>query len=100
MSILWRLLRRAPPAPPAEAPSTSAGDPLVPVPIPPLVDLLADDERRKGGPLAEDEVRDIAGRAVCMAMPLSGARRMAEARGYEDIDPEHAWAQWQALNGR
>jgi hypothetical protein len=70
------------------------------VPIPPLVELLADHERRKGAPLGEEEGRRIAGRAVCMTMPVSGARRMAEARGHDDIDPEHAWEQWQALGRR
>jgi hypothetical protein len=99
MSILSRLLRRAPPAP-AEGPVSAGEDPLVPVPIPPLVVLLADHERRKGASLSEQEVRDLAAGAVCMAMPLSGARKMAEARGYDDIDPDHAWEQWQALNGR
>ncbi|MEM7519018.1 MAG: hypothetical protein AAF368_19105 [Planctomycetota bacterium] len=81
------LKRRRDPAPINEA--------LIPVPIPPLVDLLALKEEESGRPLREGEVLAIRDKAVCMMLPLSKAESLADARGYTDIDPEHAWDEWQ-----
>lgn len=74
-----------------------ADDELVPVPIPALVALLLSLERQKGRPLTESEVWDARDRAVSMMMPVSVRNKMAESRGYADIDPEDAWAEWQAI---
>jgi len=69
-------------------------DPLVPVFIPPLVTMLYVTEQKKGRPLTEQEVLELRDGCVCMMLPLSKARRMAESRGDDDIDPENVWEEW------
>ena len=76
-------------------PSPEQDQPLMLVPVPPLVALLANREREKGSPLTEAEVNEMRDNCVCINLPLSEARKMAEARGYDDINPEVAWDQWQ-----
>jgi hypothetical protein len=71
-------------------------DPLVIVPLPPLVTVLAWHEAQKGAPLTEAEVLEISGKAICMTMPRSEAAAMAAARGYDDIAPDRAWEEWSA----
>jgi len=77
---------------------------LVPVPVPALVAVLLRAEQDKGLPLTEGEVNEIRDKAVCIMMPISVRDRMAESRGYADLDPEYAWTQWQLareeLSGR
>lgn len=68
---------------------------LLIVPVPTLVSTLCRAERDKGSPLSHDEVIGVRDRCVCVRVPESVARKMAESRGYEDIDPEHCWEQWQ-----
>ena len=68
---------------------------LIPVFIPPLVTLLFQAEQRKGSPLTRDEVLAIRGGGMCMMMAQSRAAELAERRGYDDIDPQQAWEQWQ-----
>jgi hypothetical protein len=70
-------------------------DPVVPVYIPPLVTMLWNLEKRQGDPLSEAQVVAMRDEAVCMTMRRSIAQRMAESRGYDDIDPEDVWHQWQ-----
>lgn len=70
---------------------------LVPVPAPALVAVLLGHERRKGSPLTEREVLAIRDRAECMAMPRDVAVEVARRRGYDDIDPENVWADWNAV---
>jgi len=70
---------------------------LVPVFIPPLVTILAQQERQKGSPLTEDEVLAIRGKSVVMMMRQSHAEQMAQKRGYRDVDPERCWEQWQQV---
>ena len=77
-----------------------ADEALVIVPIPPLVDVLRHHETHKGAPLTQAEVEEIAGGAVCMMMGKSRAAKLAEARGYADIDPASAWAEWQQLRSQ
>ena len=77
-----------------------AEDPVVPVFIPPLITLLRDLERRRRAPLSEAEVLAIRDGAICMTMRRSMARRMAESRGYDDVDPEDVWRQWQVARLR
>jgi hypothetical protein len=69
-------------------------EPLVIVPIPPLVTLLKQHEAAKGSPLTEQEVLDIRGKAICMTMRRSRADQLAAARGFPDIDPANAWTEW------
>ena len=87
MSLFPRFFRRPPKA-------ADADEPLVPVPIPPLVVLLDALERKKGAPLTEEEVLEARDTAPCITMKLSDARSMAESRGFYDINPENAWAEW------
>ena len=98
MSLLSKLLGRKP-AEPKEA-EVEIAEPLLIVPIPPLVDVLANHEQQKGAPLTEAEVAEIAGSAICMTMRQSRAAAMATARGYADIDPANAWPEWQQRSQR
>jgi hypothetical protein len=75
--------------------SASDDEDLVLVAIPPLVALLVHHEQEKGEPLTEAEVLAIRDKAVCMAMPTEVARKLAESRGYDDLDPENIWVEWQ-----
>lgn len=77
---------------------TGNEDPLVAVPIPPLVTLLVALEERKGAPLTQEEVLQTRDGAVCMTMRRSMAWRMAEQRGYRDFDPENVWDEWQSFH--
>ena len=72
-------------------------DPLVVVPIPPLVTLLIALEKQKGSPLTEAEVLKTRDEAVCMTMRRSRAWKMAEQRGYRDFDPGNVWGEWQSF---
>jgi hypothetical protein len=74
-----------------------ADERLVPLPVPPLVAIFAMKERDLGRPLSEEEVIEIRDAAACIMLPISEARKMAEARGYDDIDPENAWEDWQQV---
>jgi len=68
---------------------------LIPVFIPPLVSLLLHAERAKGSPLTEREVLDIRNKGVCMMMSLEHAKELAKKRGYDDLNPERVWVEWQ-----
>jgi hypothetical protein len=70
-------------------------DPLIPVFIPALVVILTHEERAKGSPLTREEVLAIRDRGVCMMLRQSAASEMAAKRGYDDVDPESAWEEWQ-----
>jgi hypothetical protein len=72
---------------------------LVPVPIPPLVQLLQMYESQKGAPLTRDEVEQVRRTAICMTMRESAVRALEEKRGFRDIDPENAWEEWLAYRG-
>jgi hypothetical protein len=98
MSLLSKLLGRKPERP--NATDVETEDPILIVPIPPLVDVLSHHEQQKGTPLTEAEVMEIAGGAICMTMRQSRAAAMADARGYADIDPANAWAEWQRLRSQ
>lgn len=73
---------------------------LIPVFIPALVLVLHDSERKKGSPLTEQEVMDIRDKGVCMMMRVEHAIHLDEKRGYNDIDPERVWEQWQEARTR
>ncbi len=68
---------------------------LIPVFMPALVLILRDSEHKKGRPLTEQEVLDIRDKGVCMMMRVEHAIALDEKRGYNDIDPERVWEQWQ-----
>lgn len=67
------------------------------VPVPALVAVLLNLEKRKGSALTETEVIEARDTAVCIAMPRSALEAVIEARGYLDIDPEDAWEAWLAF---
>ena len=48
-------------------------------------------------PLTADEVLSIRDKAACVMMSTFQAARLAESRGYDDIDPENCWYEWQML---
>lgn len=72
-------------------------DDLVITFIPALVLLLTNAEQEKGRALTEDEVLAIRDGGVCIALARSTVRDMAESRGYDDLDPEDVWTQWQQV---
>lgn len=71
--------------------------PLVPIFMPALAPLMIEAEEIKGSPLTEAEVLRIRDEALSVMTPRDVARAVAESRGYEDLDPENCWADWQAL---
>ena len=67
------------------------------MPMPPLVAVLLNREREKGTPLTESEVIAIRDGAICIMTPRDVVAKIAEARGYYDIDPERAWEHWNEI---
>ena len=63
--------------------------------IPSLVALLLAAERDKGRPLSEDEVLAIRDQSECIALDPDAHKAVVDERGYEDLDPERCWEQWQ-----
>lgn len=70
---------------------------LIPVFVPALGAILIAAEDQKGTPLTSDEVISIRDNATCVMMSTSRAERLVESRGYDDIDPENCWYEWQML---
>jgi hypothetical protein len=77
--------------------SEGRDEPLIPVHVPALVQMLILKEREKGSPLTRDEVNEIRDNGGCIMLPQSEALKLAEGRGHQDIDPDNAWDQWQAV---
>ncbi len=71
--------------------------PLIPVFIPALVAVLQRAEKLKGAPLTEEEVLSIRDRSPCMMLSRSDVAMLAGKRGYDDLDPNRAWEQWQEV---
>jgi hypothetical protein len=72
-------------------------DEIIITPVPALIAVLIAKEREKGAPLTKEEVEEITEKAECIAMPRYARRKVDESRGYDDIDPERAWEQWQEV---
>lgn len=89
MSWLSRLFSRK-----QEEPA-EADEPLVLVYVISLRAALCLSENTKGEPLTEEEVLKVRDEAICIALPLSKKLLMDQSRGYEDIDPENCWEEWQ-----
>ncbi len=70
---------------------------LVITPVPALVAVLLAKEKEKGEPLTRAEVETIRDGAACIAMTWDVREKLDDSRGYQDIDPEHAWEQWQEI---
>lgn len=71
--------------------------PLIPVFIPPLANVLAWAEKQQGSPLSSSEVEAIRDKAACIMMTLTDARKMEESRGFVDVNPKNVWADWHRL---
>jgi len=72
-------------------------DELLPIFMPALVVLLAHDERKKGSPLTREEVLAIRDSGTCAMLRRSSAQQIWAMRGYDDIDPERVWEEWQVV---
>jgi hypothetical protein len=68
---------------------------LIIYPVPSLVATLLNLEKTKGSPLTEQEVIEIRDNCPSISIPPDVARRMDVSRGYQDIDPENCWEEWQ-----
>ena len=75
----------------------SKGEQLLIVPVPSLVSTLLRAEQDKGSPLTQSEVLSIRENCPSIAMPVDVAAKVAESRGYDDIDPENVWKEWQSI---
>jgi hypothetical protein len=65
--------------------------------VPSLVAALLRREMDKGSPLTEEDVVAIRDGCVAITMPRHAVAKVAEARGYADIDPERCWDEWQRV---
>jgi len=63
--------------------------------IPSLVATLLHAEQLKGSPLTQAEVLRIRDNAQVVAVRLADVPDLEEKRGYQDLDPERCWEQWQ-----
>ncbi len=86
---VWRLVGD-------DADALDAADPI-PTIIPPLVAMLLAAEREKGLALTELEVERLVDEAPAIAMTADDVRTLERSRGYADIEPRRAWAQWQLV---
>jgi hypothetical protein len=76
-------------------PSPPNTEPVRPVAIVPLVDLLRELEKTMGHPLTEAEVLNVRDTAAFIALTAARAADLAKRRGYPDLDPDHVWREWQ-----
>ena len=70
---------------------------LIPVFIPALGAILIAAEDNKREPLTIEEVVSIRDNSTCIMMTHADSAKLAESRGYNDIDPENCWYDWQML---
>ncbi len=73
------------------------GEKLIVFCIPSLVATLLSREREKGSALTEEEVIGIRDHAPAKRLTLAEARAVEDRRGYQDIDPERCWEEWQQV---
>ena len=72
-------------------------EPLVIWCIPSLVSVLLNAENKKGAPLTQGEVEAVRDKASSVMLPASQVPILEEKRGYQDIDANHAWSEWQRV---
>jgi hypothetical protein len=70
---------------------------LVAVFVPSLAAILANAEKKKGAPLTESEVVNIRDTSTVMMVRRAVADEMAKGRGFQDLNSEKVWAEWQVL---
>jgi len=63
--------------------------------IPSLVSTLLRRETDKQKPLTEEETILIRDKAPAVLIPKGKEKAVVQARGYDDIDPEKVWPEWQ-----
>jgi hypothetical protein len=80
-------------------PRDETDDDLVILFIPALVAVLAHEENAVGRPLTQVEVESIRDLCNCVMSPRDVAEAVREKRGYDDIDPDNAWGEWQEIRG-
>jgi hypothetical protein len=78
----------------------SDNDELVITCVPSLVAVLLRREMEKGSPLTEPEVVQMRDGCEAIAMPRDVVAKVAAARGYEEIDPERCWEEWQRVRAQ
>lgn len=83
--------------PASGAPVESDDDPLVATFTPPLVAILFRAEQSYGASLTREQVLAIRDACSCIMLRESIAAATAQQRGYEDLNPELAWEQWQEV---
>lgn len=81
-------------------PSPPNDEPVRPVAIVPLVDVLRSLEKKNGRPLTEAEVLDLRDHATFIALTPSNAKALEQRRGYPDLDPDRIWEEWQARGSK
>jgi hypothetical protein len=68
--------------------------------MPSLVSTLLANERKNGAPLSQKQVEAIRDSATITVAPPEAAKAVADGRGYQDIDPRHAWREWSAIRAQ
>jgi hypothetical protein len=94
MKFLDKLFGKSEPS--IEVPKDES-EPVVIVPIPPLVTLLLHLQKEKGSSLTESEVLEARDKAICMTMRVSHRDHLAAKRGYADLSLENVWDEWKAF---
>lgn len=64
---------------------------------PPLIALLGAAEAKAGAPLTQAQVEMIRDQAACITLKVADVQKLERGRGYADLDPVLAWAQWQLV---
>lgn len=72
---------------------------LVKIFVPSLIVLLKNQENINRGALSEADVLDVVSKAIHMEMPRFMRDNLAAQRGFSDISPDNAWAEWNAYKG-
>jgi hypothetical protein len=67
--------------------------------VPALAALLGALEAQRGRPLTEAQVLAARDGGACIMMAPRDAQRLERSRGYVDLEPALAWAQWQLVRG-
>jgi len=66
-------------------------------PMPALVAILLSVEKKKGSPLTKQEVVTLRDKITVVVTEPADAKAVDDRRGYKDIDPSHAWEDWQVV---
>jgi hypothetical protein len=70
--------------------------------VPALIVLLENHENINRGSLTKSDVEEVVNKAIYMEVPPIIRENLAIKRGFTDVSPENAWAEWteyKLLNG-